>query len=314
MRYSTALLLLAAPLLAASAAATASGRFAFATPQEAAAILTARDAFILAMTPVDRAVRMRATVSPSEAEFIEFLSRQARPWEPAEIARLTPLVSEVEQKLARLVVTLPRQMKMVRTTDQVEGGAPHTRGEGIVLPDRALGLPIEAVRHVLFHELFHLIARSNSSLRDTLYRLIGFAPCESLELPAALAQRLVTNPDAPRSTHYIRVSIAGKKRDVVPLLVSKPDRKPDQKLFDAFDLRFLEVQRRATDCVLAGQAPPTLHPLALVTGFSEQVGRNTDYVIHPEEILADNFALLMTDSSNIRDPAIPESLERALMH
>jgi hypothetical protein len=42
------------------------------------------------------------------------------------------------------------------------------------------------------------------------------------------------------------------------------------------------------------------------------VGRNTDYIIHPEEILADNFALLMSGASGAPSPEIIKKLEEVL--
>jgi hypothetical protein len=49
-----------------------------------------------------------------------------------------------------------------------------------------------------------------------------------------------------------------------------------------------------------------------VSRFFEQVGRNTNYVIHPEEILADNFALLVLDEHNVPSPEILEKTQRIL--
>jgi hypothetical protein len=50
---------------------------------------------------------------------------------------------------------------------------------------------------------------------------------------------------------------------------------------------------------------PRLLPLQAVSNFFEQVGKNTEYVIHPEEILADNFALLVLGGgSNTPSPEV----------
>jgi hypothetical protein len=46
-------------------------------------------------------------------------------------------------------------------------------------------------------------------------------------------------------------------------------------------------------------------------GFFDQVGRNTRYLIHPEEILADNFVLVVL-GGEIRTPAVTERLRRLL--
>ena len=49
-----------------------------------------------------------------------------------------------------------------------------------------------------------------------------------------------------------------------------------------------------------------------IQGFYEQVGRNTDYVIHPEEILADNFEYLLIGRPNLPSPDIQRRLAAAL--
>ena len=48
------------------------------------------------------------------------------------------------------------------------------------------------------------------------------------------------------------------------------------------------------------------------SGFLEQVGRNTQYIIHPEEILADNFALLILKEQNIPSPQVLQRMVRVL--
>jgi hypothetical protein len=52
--------------------------------------------------------------------------------------------------------------------------------------------------------------------------------------------------------------------------------------------------------------------LQQITGFAEQVGKNTDYVIHPEEILADNFALLISAQGDPISPEIIRKMEEVL--
>jgi hypothetical protein len=43
--------------------------------------------------------------------------------------------------------------------------------------------------------------------------------------------------------------------------------------------------------ILDGDQPKAIHPTN-VSGFFEQIGRNTNYIVHPDEILADNLRLL----------------------
>ena len=53
-----------------------------------------------------------------------------------------------------------------------------------------------------------------------------------------------------------------------------------------------------------------LRETAELSGFVEQIGRNTGYIIHPEEILAENFAQLAT-GENDQGPS-PEIHQRLL--
>jgi hypothetical protein len=49
-----------------------------------------------------------------------------------------------------------------------------------------------------------------------------------------------------------------------------------------------------------------------VPGFAEQVGRNTTYIIHPEEILADNFVLLIDGRINLPTQRVVEEMGKVL--
>ena len=46
--------------------------------------------------------------------------------------------------------------------------------------------------------------------------------------------------------------------------------------------------------------------------FFEQVGRNTNYIINPEEILAENFAFLLTRKPVTGTPELIEKMRQAL--
>jgi hypothetical protein len=61
-----------------------------------------------------------------------------------------------------------------------------------------------------------------------------------------------------------------------------------------------------------GDGKPMLYSFKELSGFIEQVGKNTNYIIHPEEILADNFKLLIKGDSNVLSPEIIERLREAL--
>jgi hypothetical protein len=49
-----------------------------------------------------------------------------------------------------------------------------------------------------------------------------------------------------------------------------------------------------------------------VPDFQEKIGRNTTYIIHPEEILADNFVHLVRQREKLATPRIVEELQKVL--
>lgn len=55
-----------------------------------------------------------------------------------------------------------------------------------------------------------------------------------------------------------------------------------------------------------------IYSLDDATDFYDQVGKNTSYVIHPEEILADNFALTLINKADVPNPEIISRIKAVL--
>ena len=138
-----------------------------------------------------------------------------------------------------------------------------------------------------------------------------------ISLPDLIAPLQITNPDAPRHDSYIDVEIDDQKITVVPVLLSRSavfDPQIGSDLDHFWTLRLLVVQQISPDDDLHAvvqHGAPRLLKLGQVQGFLEQVGRNTRYVIHPEEILAENFALLVT-GKEVREPLRLDAIRRLL--
>jgi hypothetical protein len=49
-----------------------------------------------------------------------------------------------------------------------------------------------------------------------------------------------------------------------------------------------------------------------VESYHEQIGRNTNYIIHPEEVLADNFMMLVQGNRDVPTPRILDEMRKAL--
>jgi len=281
----------------------------FASVTEAAAILGQKDDFIQRLSPFDRAARMKTDKPVSEEEFLRFVKANAAAWSELEQAKLEAAISALRPALESLPLTFPKKISFIKTTGAEEAGAFYTRDTAIMMPakptDTADG---ELLKKTIAHELFHILSRSNLELREKLYALIGFSNCGEIEFPDELKPRKITNPDAPRNDHAIRVQANGTEVSIVPILFSSaPNYDPvrDGEFFNYLQLGFLIVSKNPG-------TPADLLTPQQVSGFFEQVGRNTDYIIHPEEILAENFALLMIGRRDVPSPDLLDRLRRAL--
>ena len=314
------LLLLLCPALAVSADIQIGEQSAvvFATAEKGQEILGHEDDFVRRMSPFDRAARMKSDHAVSVEAFLEFAAHNVQPWTPEETARVEAAVRAIGPGLTELAAGLPKEVFFVKSTGNEEGGAVYTRGTAVILPRTELLASERQLQRLLAHELFHILSRANPALRDRLYAVIGFQPCNEIELPAQLAPRKITNPDAPRNDHFIRVSLDGTTVPVVPVLFSSTetyDAKAGREFFAYLTFRLLVVEgdldKKDFEPAYR-EGKPRLVGVEDVSGFFEQVGRNTSYVIHPEEILADNFALLVLGTRDAPSPEILEKMREVL--
>lgn len=289
---------------------------AFASRQEAAKLLSVKDAFVEALSPFDRAARLKTDREVGEKEYLEFVAAQALDWTDDEKARIAAIVDDLRPKLAPLGLALPAVVRLVKTTGLEEGSAAYCRGAAIVLP-KTLVEKKRALAGVLPHELFHVFSSHNAKLRPALYGVLGFTPCAPVKLPGTLAKKRITNPDAPGLDFAIQVKRGESKVPAVPVLVSRSERYDTRRggeFFEYLELRLLVLEKKgeALEPALDAAGEPVLLALADAPDYLEQMGKNTGYTIHPEEVLADNFVLLLQGKKDVPSPAILEGLRKVL--
>ena len=290
----------------------------FASADEGRKILTTRDDFVRALSPFDRAARVKTDRDVSEKEFLEFVGRSVCEWTEAEKTAFGSTLDRLRAPLDRLALPWPQAIYLIKTTGAEEGAAAYTRGSALILPQTMLTPGRSVTPHLLAHELFHILSRSNPGLRDRLYQAIGFGKCPALEWPEALRNRKITNPDAPANDHCLRVQLAGADVWAIPVLFSRTDKYDVQRggeFFDYMEFRLLLVERQGDPPIVKpiyARSELRLVDVGQVGGFYEQVGRNTDYIIHPEEILADNFADLVLGNREVPSPQVPQRMRDVL--
>lgn len=309
---------LAAILYFAAVPAAAQVRIADATDVEFAAVAEARavlgrvDDYVARMGSFDRMLRLKTAEPVTQQRFLDHVADNVLPWNAIEKRRLEALVADLAARMRYLNPPLPARVLLVKTTGREEEGVAHTRANAIMLSLESLAAPDAGLTALLAHELFHLMSRHDPAFRARAYRSIGFQLCPEVALPESLAGLRITNPDAPRHDAFIEVAVEGGAVPVMPVLLSRNERFDaaiGQDISDYWILKLLVLKRSdqpgRMEALLRG-GEPVLLTIAEVSGFFERVGRNTAYIIHPEEILADNFALMLSG----QDVDSPEVLLR----
>src|SRR6266536_1607117 len=153
----------------------------FASVEAGREILTRRDDFIAALTPLDRRARMQTDQEVSEKDFLTFVGRSVRSWTPEETNRFTSVLQTLGDKLAPWQLPFPATLLLVRTSGEEEFDNWYTRANAIVFPSSETAGRPAALSHLLLHELFHVLSRHDLELRKACYGIIGFRPINEIE-------------------------------------------------------------------------------------------------------------------------------------
>lgn len=277
----------------------------FLSKKEASESLAISDEFVIRLSKFDMAARMKTDRIIGKKQFLEFVSSSALDWNKSDIRKVTKAFDSVKTQLQKLKVDLPGEIEVILTDGKEEGNAAYTRGNAIILQRDKLSSSRE-LKRLIAHEIFHIYTRNNPLIKDSLYKAIGFLPVKELEFPSALKDRRITNPDAPKNNYVIRVKFNNEVLWVYPIIFSATDTYMPSKGGEFFD--YLQFKLLVLDDKKGDELLPTVNSRILdvsrVNGYFEQVGKNTNYIIHPEEILADNFALMVLGISTIPSPEI----------
>jgi hypothetical protein len=103
----------------------------------------------------------------------------------------------------------------------------------------------------------------------------------------------------------------------MPILIAREERYDPAaglEFFGYLTLGMLLVDRTAMPArPIERNGTPRIAPVNRVTGFFEQVGRNTNYIIHAEEILASNFERLVLGEADAPSPEVLERIRAELV-
>ncbi|WP_114752365.1 hypothetical protein [Pleomorphovibrio marinus] len=279
----------------------------FTPVDEASERLGTSDSYTKELSKFDLISRTKDKSSDQEEDYLEFASQQAQVWTEQEREVLTGKILSVKNKMDNLGLKLefPNEILLVKSTMAEEGGAvSYTRENYIVVRG-------DVSEDFLAHELFHILTRYKPERRKDLYETINFYETNRIHYPEAIRDYVITNPDAPFLEHTITLKIENEDEEVVFILISEED-------WDGGS--FFTYMKQRLMYIDGGQGEkaakliddyPVLKNFAAAPDLKQKIGTNTDYTLHPEEILAEHFVMLVM-GKEVPEPSYLDAMKEVL--
>lgn len=281
--------------------------------------------FFAKIRPLDMSLQMRQTL-PEEFRrnevldaYKSLLQTDMRNFKEDEALFLQTQIQKAYQHCQALGVTIfPDTLLLLKTAAKHYGPSVYyTREKTIIFPYNELEAAEESsFLAVVYHELFHVYSRNNLKKKAELYELIGFEHLESDPVyPAELDARVLLNPDGVDDRWAVRLPSGDNESELfLPLIVSRyPNFIPGRpQFFNYLDFGLYPLLQQADGSYHVSNAGGSPSP-ELMKAYLDKIGRNTQYIIHPDEILADNFMLLMMANGDPQGVPQLEESGRALL-
>lgn len=278
-----------------------SERLEFASAERGREVLGRADQWALQLSAFDRAARLRTLEPTTTEKLVAFVSGNAVSWTSQERAYWSMLVDRLSEAVTGMMLSVP-EIFLVKTTGLEEFGFAYARDRAVVLPQGRLEIAGDERRDLflLAHEFFHYLSVSNPTLRDSLYELLGFSRMDGFMYPPELEDRRVSNPSWYADYVSVRVDTPHGPVDVVPLIrttipLEEAIRLPiggPPAIARHIELVLVAVDPQTGRVQRDSAGAPITYPLD-DTDLADRMARNTSYMLHPQEVIADNFALLM---------------------
>ena len=239
--------------------------------------------------------------SKNRLNYIEYSKKQILEWSEKEKKLIYIYYNKFINRLIELNIIdkwlkLPN-INIIKSTMKHEGNAEgYTIENNIVIKNIGYDL--------LVHELFHVFSRHNPKLAEKMYKIFKIWVADEIIYPKKIKNLLISNPDTPKIV-FTTIMFQGKETLVSPIIHS--DKKYDGKsksFFDDMQVSLLFVDLRIYDEKLIlihkdmnqYNINNSILPIENVKEYTNKLGNNTDYNIHPEEVSAKHFEFLINGS------------------
>lgn len=260
------------------------------------------DGFFDRVTMTEMEIQMRTDKQYSDRDaclkdYIAFMKTDVEDFTEEELSKVSEVFNNVKNLLFAVNPNLlNKDIILIKTKGNHYGdGVYYTRENKIVIPQSELtAFKKEQFTQTMLHEFSHVFNRYNKDVRDQLYALIGFEEARGpIILPETINGRKLLNPDGTTDYYIKLTNIEGEEVLAYPLISATEDHyvKSKPTFFSYLDFHMYELtpmEDNVYKLVLSDEGATTI-PFERIPSFFTKIKDNTNYIIHPDEIIADNF-------------------------
>ena len=242
-----------------------------------------------------------------KSELLRLAMNETLNWSEEEKKKITATFKSLQSKIdkQKLKIKYPQEVILVKTSMKEEMNvAAYTRKNWIALGEKYINEATnEELEYLLAHEIFHLLTRSNKEFKKSVYSVIGFNVTErELFFPIDIIEKRISNPDIELYDSYAEFTINGNKQKCSMIIYSKIPFSHEKSLSDYLSVGLIPLNDNLIPVQNDGKT--VIYDIEQAEDFYEKIGKNTQYIINPEEILADNFAYLLIQKKDLPNPEI----------
>jgi len=266
-------------------------KYRFADEKKAQELFLSNTKFLNNLNQYDLDYRLNKKNATLE-EYKAFGTSQMREFTEKEKNLVSKQIIKMENTLNNQKMNLPfdEEIIFIKSTQKEENGSlSYTHSTQIYLGEDIFNMMGDKsdisdkfeVEKIFWHELFHCISRTNVIFRKEMYKIIHFTVMDKdFIIPKEIYEISISNPDVEHHDSYATFKIDGKHIDCYMVLTAfKPFNKPGDSFFNCLQFSIVPIDSKGEFYLPQD-----------TENFWEIFGRNTPYVIDPEECLADNFS------------------------
>jgi hypothetical protein len=276
-----------------------------------------KEMFFDKINKIDMAIQMKRHIDNNMSakdmiyDYKLYLKKDVRSFTTEEKILLSSILQDIKTKLDKFHFDLIiGDVNLIMTKGNHYGdGVYYTRENCIIIPqDQVNGANRSQLTETMVHELSHIYTRYNAKNREKLYGLIGFQNIEKNRIKInfdPLKEMMLLNPDGVDLDYVINTYVENKNVLILPMIFTTVkdfnDEKPD--FFNYLNVNVCELDNTEVGWQFKSDIS-TKTSNTVQIAFYQNIKENTQYIIHPDEIIADNMMLLFKskiDNSTLND-------------